>query len=49
VNVTLYAPRNNFAVTMMPIGKFNQGRNQQRLLLHQSEHKHPKLLQETAF
>jgi hypothetical protein len=27
---------------MVPIGKFNQGRNQQRLLLHKSKHKHLK-------
>jgi len=30
---------------MVPIGKFDQGRNQQRLLLHKSEHKHLKKLQ----
>jgi hypothetical protein len=40
VNVALTAPGNHLSIVVMPIGKLNQSRNQQRFLLHQSKHGH---------
>jgi hypothetical protein len=43
MDIALYPPRNNLTIAVMPTGKFNQRRNEQRMLLHQSKHTNPKI------
>jgi hypothetical protein len=38
VNVALNAPGNHLSIVVMPIGKHNQSRNKQRVLLQKSKH-----------
>ena len=38
VDIALHPPGHDFCIAMMPFGKLDQGRNQQRLALHQAQH-----------